>query len=114
LSKTLSNVRKPLPCGLRTHRREFILPILLTLDELGGSASIQKVMPALEAKMRGTLNRFDYEVLESGKGRSEYRWRNTARWAKNILVNLGLVASGSPIGLWELTYAGEDFVAALR
>jgi restriction system protein len=113
LPTTVRNV-KPLPCGLRTHRSNFIIPILMTLYDLGGEAPIQQVMSGVEERMRGTLNRFDYEILNSGKGRVERRWRNTARWAKDVLIKLGLVDGNSPTGLWELTYKGENFAFQLR
>lgn len=104
----------PLPCGLRTHRRDFVFPILQAINELGGSAPISQVLSLVEKRMRGTLNKFDYLLLDSGKSRVEPRWRNTARWAKDGMIQLGMLDSNSPRGIWRITDYGSDMVQILR
>ena len=40
-------------------------------------------------------------------------WKNNARWARQILVNEGLMAPDSPRGIWEITPAGREALKAL-
>ena len=37
------------------------------------------------------------------------RWRNTAQWTRNTMVNEGLLAKDSPWGIWEITEKGRKF-----
>ncbi|RMH21474.1 MAG: hypothetical protein D6698_02745, partial [Gammaproteobacteria bacterium] len=93
-----------LPRGLRTPEDAFRRPILETLVELGGSASIGEVLERVEAKMKGVLNAYDREPLPSDP--RSVRWRNTAQWCRNTMVREGLMKSDSPYGIWEITEAG--------
>lgn len=54
-----------LPRGLRTPEDAFRRPILEALVELNGSAPIGEVLDRVEQKMKGVLNRYDYEPLPS-------------------------------------------------
>lgn len=90
--------------GLRTPEDAFRLPILESLAELGGRASMSDVLPLVEKKMKGTLNRFDYEPLPSHP--KSIRWRNTAQWCRWSLVREGLMKGDSPTGIWEITDEG--------
>lgn len=90
------------------------MPILATLATLGGTGSISQVLDGVEERMRGTLNRFDYEYLTPNKTRRERRWRNTARWTRAACVKLGLLRNDSPTGTWELSRRGEKMLAELR
>ena len=103
---------KPIPNGMRTHRRKFIFPILEALNNLGGSATTSQVLSEVENLMRGTLNRVDYQHLNSRP--TEIRWRNTSRWTKDAMIGLGLIASNSPRGVWEITDLGYDFLSLTR
>ena len=91
--------------GLRTSEAEFVLPILRALDELGGSATIQKVLEKVGAAMNGQFRDVDYQPLKSDPGHP--RWNNTAQWTRNTMVVEGLLKSNSPRGIWEMTGAGR-------
>ncbi|MCL6507024.1 MAG: winged helix-turn-helix domain-containing protein [Bryobacteraceae bacterium] len=109
-------VRKPkgrktkarLPRGLRTPEDAFRRPILEALVELGGSAWIGDVLDRVEEKMKGVLNKYDYQPLPSDP-RSK-RWRNTAQWCRNTLVREGLVKGDSSYGVWEISDQGRKWL----
>ncbi|MCR4438932.1 MAG: winged helix-turn-helix domain-containing protein [bacterium] len=103
-------VAERLKRGLRTPESEFRLPILESLVELGGSASMAEVLDRVESKIAHRLKAYDHQPLPSDPG--QIRWRNTARWARNSIVREGLLASDSPRGMWEITSAGRRWLAA--
>jgi len=37
------------------------------------------------------------------------RWVNTARWARQKMVEKGLLAKDSPWGIWEITEKGRKY-----
>ena len=96
-------VKSKLKKGLRTPEEAFRIPILESIVELGGSASMSKVLELVEKKMKGKLNAYDYQTLSSG---NTIRWKNTAQWCRNTLVQEGLLKSSSPKGIWEITEKG--------
>jgi hypothetical protein len=91
--------------GLRTPEIVYYQPILEALNELGGSAEMNDVVERVEQSMRGVLRQVDYEPLASGT--EMLRWRNTAQWARNTMVEEGLLKLDSPRGMWEITEAGR-------
>ncbi len=97
--------------GGRTPQSEFQLPILQVLKELGGRAQLRKVYPELEKKMGDRFTEKDLEATSSNE--NDICWKNNARWARQILVNQGLLASNSPHGIWEITPAGREALKAL-
>jgi len=103
-SATRRSVDRRLSKGLRTPEDAFRMPILEALIELGGSASIAKVLDKVEDKMRGKLNDYDLQPLASDP--RSIRWRNTAQWCRNTLVKEGLMRSDSRTGVWEISDRG--------
>ncbi len=89
--------------GQRTPEKAYYQPILKALSELGGSAKTNDVLERLEQVMKGVLKGIDYETLVSGA----IRWRNTAQFARNMMVKDGRLKSNSPHGIWEITEAGR-------
>ena len=67
-----------------------------------------EVLVRVEQLMRDTLKPVDYESLKSS---SDPRWRNTGQWARNTMVEYGLLRSDSPWGFWEITDAGRRYLA---
>ncbi|MEO8203792.1 MAG: winged helix-turn-helix domain-containing protein [Betaproteobacteria bacterium] len=51
----------------------------------------------------GFIGPADLELVATGETRAE----NTITWGRNALKNRGLVARGSPRGIWELTEEGR-------
>ena len=92
---------------LRTPEEQFVIPILESIIELGGKAEIRDVLKLVHSKMKGILNSYDYEPLPSNP--EQKRWENTAQWARNTMVNEGLLAKDSPRGIWEITEKGRKF-----
>ena len=103
--------RKKLRKGLKTPQQAYRQPILEALYELRGSASAGDVLQMVEKKMRPVLNEVDYQKLPSGV---DTRWRNTAMWERFSLVKEGLLKSGSPDGIWELSDKGIQAVEETR
>lgn len=93
--------------GLRTPEGAYYQPILRALTEFGGSAKINDVLKRVEEIIRSALKRVDYEPLASDPGNP--RWRNTAQWARNSMVQEGLLKSNSPRGIWEISEKGSEF-----
>lgn len=89
-----------LPRGLRTTEDNFRQPIMEALHALGGKASMSKVLDTVEEKMKDILNDYDYQKLSSYP--YTVRWRNTAQWCRNTLVQEGLLKADSERGIWEL------------
>ena len=106
--RSTRKARGRLPRGLRTPEDAFRRPILEALVELGGSAPIGEVLVRVEQKMKGVLNRYDYEPLPSDS--RSLRWRNTAQWCRNTLVREGLMKSDSPYGIWEISDEGRKWL----
>jgi len=102
------NSKARLPRGLRTSEDFFRSPILIALVELGGRAPIGDVLALVEKEMQGILNEHDYQPLPSDAG--SLRWRNTAQWCRNTLVQEGLMKSDSQRGIWEISDAGRRWL----
>jgi len=93
--------------GLRTPEESYVMPILESIIELGGKAEMKDVLNLVHEKMKNILNSYDYEPLPSNP--KQKRWENTAQWARNTMVNEGLLAKDSPRGIWEITDKGRKF-----
>jgi len=78
------------------------------LVELGGKAETRTVLDRVYQKMKDVLNEYDMQRLSSLS--KQKRWENTVRWARNSLVNKGLLAADSPRGIWEITKEGEKYL----
>ena len=94
--------------GLRTPESAFFCPILQALSDLGGSAKRSEVFLILEQSMRGVLKPIDYHILSSEA--EQMRWQNSAQWARNLMVKEGLLQADSPVGLWEISEKGREFL----
>jgi restriction system protein len=103
--RTRRKRRRSLSRGLKTPERSFRRPILESLVELGGRASVDAVLRKVEEKMRHVLNEYDYQRLPSTP--KEVRWENTAKWCRSMLVKEGLMRADSPRGVWEISEAGR-------
>jgi len=100
-------VKGKLRRGLRTPEEKFALPILESIIELGGKAEMKDILKLMHDKMKSILNKYDYEALPSNP--KQKRWENTAQWARNTMVNEGLLSSDSPRGIWKITEEGMNF-----
>lgn len=94
--------------GLRTPESSFVLPILKALQGLGGRAQMHQVLEIVGAAMNDRFQDVDHQPLMSEPGKP--RWVNTAQWARNTMVNQGLLRNDSPRGVWELSEAGRQYI----
>jgi exonuclease VII small subunit len=99
--------RHKLRKGLKTPEKAFVIPILETLIEMGGRGKVSDVLKRVEEKMKHILNEYDYQPLPSSP--RSVRWKNTAQWCRQMLVNRGLLRNDSPYGVWEITEEGRQF-----
>ena len=51
------------------------------------------------------------EAAEPQSSPDNLRWRNAAQWARNSMVNDGLMKNDSPRGVWEISDKGRNFLA---
>lgn len=91
--------------GKKTPGKEFVIPILKSIDELDGSAKAKDVLKKVNQKMRKKLTDFDNDPLPSVP--SMPRWKQTAQMARIQMVKDGLLRKNSPRGVWEITAKGK-------
>ncbi len=104
--------KKPLPRGLQTPEKEFKLPILQAVEELGGSAAVNEVLQKVFEIMKPRLNSYDLQPIPSHPDR--FRWENTSMWCRQRLVEEGLLASQSRRGVWVITEKGRTLLEKER
>lgn len=86
---------------------EYEIPILQELVDRGGRGHATEITDAVGRRLADRLTDLDREKLDSG----EVRWRNRVQFTRLTLKQLGLIASDSPRGIWEITDAGRSFLA---
>lgn len=96
------------PKGRKTSEPAFRRPILEILAERGGAAKIGEVLDEVERRMGAGFTDTDYETLPSDD--KTIRWRNTAQWSRNQLVQYGLMERPRRRGIWEISDAGRQFL----
>lgn len=75
-------------------------PIIESLGELGGSASVGAVREMVFAKMQERLLPNDYRPQATT---GEVLWRYRITWAAHHLRDTGVLKRGSPRGIWQLS-----------
>lgn len=95
----------------KTPEREYYVPILETLEELGGRGYADEILKIVYTKMEDRFTEDDLQLLPSG---GDYRWRNTAQWARQHMVVQGLLRDDSPRGVWEISEAGRRYLEQNR
>ena len=74
--------------------------IVDALKHLGGSAPRAEVLNYIEQKLEGKFLPGDLAWHERSKS---YSWQQTASWERFVMTNDGLIKTGSPSGIWELS-----------
>lgn len=99
--------------GLITPQEDYCKPILEVLVEMGGKGKTKAVLDRVGEKMKATLKPIDYESHKSND--KQIRWRNTAQWARNKMVNTdGRMKKDSPNGVWEISEKGRKWLEKNR
>ena len=60
------------------------------------------------AAIEGQLKDVDRQFLKSDP--KNPRWINTAQWARQTMVDDGLLRNNSPRGIWEVAEAGVKYL----
>lgn len=95
------------PVGSLLPESAYELPILRVLADNGGSAPARDVVHAVGELMADQLTELDRETLPNGGE----RWQSRVQFGRLRMKEKGLIKSGSPRGLWELSDLG---IAALQ
>ncbi len=98
--------------GEITPHTAFYRAILESLVELGGSAKTKYVLDRVGEKMKDILKPLDYAVLPSD-GKS-IRWRNSAQWARNTMVNEDGRMKKTKNGVWEISDKGRKWLKNVK
>ena len=95
--------------GTITSHKDFYVPLLQALVDLGGNGKTQQVVDRVGKLMAGKLKPKDFETLSSSS--ETIRWRNKVMWTRNTLVNeLGYMKNDSPFGIWEISEKGRTWL----
>jgi restriction system protein len=84
---------------------EIELPLLKTLQELGGKAEPKELYPRLAAIFPQLTQEDLAARLPSSP--STFRWHNLVQWSRQKLVEKGEI-DGSTRGVWKLTLRGRE------
>jgi predicted CopG family antitoxin len=103
---------KPMPPKEKAEREEqtpqsvyeqHLLQVLL--EKFNGRGNKKDVTLAVIERMmkRRLISAADLEFVSTGETKAE----NKISWGRNLLKNRGLIRSGAPRGVWELTAEGR-------
>lgn len=98
-------IESHLPITPQTKLGEYLVQ---ALTELGGSARCSDVLDRMTVLLEGKLLPGDFGTRKTG----DLVWHNNTYWARQKLVNAGILSSNSQRGYWELnkdrTYNVEE------
>lgn len=98
-----------LPHGQRTPQDAYRLPILRALVAMGGEGKISAVLDRVYQEMKSQLRPVDLKPLPSNA--KTPRWRNSAQWERQPMVDEGLLRRDCPRGIWAITEKGRKYLA---
>lgn len=90
--------------------REYFLPLLESLAEMGGKGRAKDVIERVYEKIKDKLTDDDRGFLESG----QIFWVNRTHWARQRLKEQGYLRKDSSVGIWELTEEGWGYLKELK
>jgi len=90
--------------------KEYLLPLLESLAELGGRERVKEVIERLYEKVKDNLTDDDRKIVSTG----EYFWENRAHLLRFSLKERGYLRSDSPRGIWELSDEGWRYLKELK
>jgi hypothetical protein len=89
-------------------RKAYDLVLLQVLNRLGGSGYAPDVVEEVGKILRDQLTDLDLAKNRTGG----VRWKNRVMWRRFKLVELGLLKNDSERGIWEISDAGREALAA--
>jgi hypothetical protein len=92
----------------QTAQSKFTRPILEALEQFGGEARAKDVLDEVGRQLGSELLPADAELLSNG----EPRWRVSAAFERQNLIQRGLLAADAPRGIWRLADAGRAWLQA--
>jgi hypothetical protein len=92
------------PSGSLLPETEYETPILRALESQGGRAPAREVVAAVGQAIEDKLTDLDRDDLPNG-GK---RWENRVQFTRLRLKERGLIKSGSPRGIWEISDQGRE------
>src|SRR6266849_78956 len=95
---TLRRVKPSRRAGWQS-RTDLYLAIVETLREMSGRGYVDEILPRLKGKISQLLDPY---YLDADPGGME-RWIHAAHSARMKLVEKGVLKTGSPHGVWELS-----------
>ncbi len=91
--------------GERTPEEAFRRPILESIHQKGGQASLEEVLSDIQQKFEALLN--DYDKLPLPGMPERTRWQNTVIWCRNALIEEEYLTPHPTTGMLELTPKGQ-------
>ena len=92
--------------GNKLPQREFRIPLMKVLLDLGGKADVKDIRENLLPRVKERLSTDDFELVSTG----EERWWNATCWERSELKKEGLFRNDSRRGVWELSGKGREYV----
>jgi len=89
-----------------TSQYEYRIPILKVIKQMGGKGKVRDILPKVKKIMEPKLTEEDFEKVSG----NEERWRNHARWQRQVMVDDGLLDDSSPRGVWAITEKGKRYL----
>ncbi len=81
--------------------KNFYVPILESVTELGGKAKVEDILPKVEQKMKTLIANYP-------------KWKDRAEWAGMDLMRSGHLSYTYPATVWEITESGKKFCEELK
>ena len=97
-----------LPRGSLTHLDAFTRPVLQALVDIGGKGTRSEVFERLLKSMNKTFTKYDFGFTPSRP--KAPRWHDTLDRAYKLMRKSGLLSTDTPIGIWEISQKGRDFL----
>jgi hypothetical protein len=89
----------------------FCIPILESLEELGGSGRLPAILNRVAVRMFNTFTRDDLRLVP---GSSQRRWEVSVRLQRATMIKAGLLQGESARGYWEITESGKKWLKQQR
>jgi hypothetical protein len=107
-AKRMRSSKSRAPRGSLLPEREYEVPLLQSLAEMGGSAHSGAAIERVGEKVADRLTDIDREVIDSGL----VRWKNRVQFVRLGLMKSGDMVAGSQRGVWTISDQGRKRIEA--